>query len=234
MKGLELKVFLKQGAIRASNNLSLNLESSHIRDCLHLHESCEHLLVWRDAMGSLEWVHSLNPPPCPKCSSVAVLKFCSHCAEAAAWMWHWEGTPEPHNRTATSSRSNSGCKRASSAFLQLLWLVRHRPGKIPAHNKPSTYGKNGDCRDLELPQPSWEFPFKRWHHQKLMHGESTRTYEWEVQKVNACALFFPSPKYREGKTSSSHKAKETQFLKIEMCFSRDLYPLKYMPWGWCQ
>lgn len=127
MKGLRLNVFFKQSAIRASNNLSLILES------------CQHLLIWRDAMGFLGWVHSLNPPPClcvsPKCSSVAVLRFCSHCAEAPAWMWHWEGTPEPHNGTAMSSKSNSGCKRASSAFLQLVWLLRHKPWKIPVHNK---------------------------------------------------------------------------------------------------
>lgn len=31
-------------------------------------------------------------------------------------------------------------------------------------------------RDPELPQPSWEFPFKRCHHQKLVHRESAHTY----------------------------------------------------------
>lgn len=148
------------------------------------------------------------------------------CAKAPAWMCHWEGTPEPHNLTATSCRGNSGCKRASSPFLQLVWLVGHKPGKIPVHNKPSKDGKNGGCRDPELPQPSWEFPFKRWHHQKLMHGGSTHTYEWEVQRISGGTLFFPSHKYIEGKTPSSHKAKETQFLQIEVYFRRDTNP-----WG---
>lgn len=92
------------------------------------------------------------------------------------------------------------------------------------HNKPSTYGKNGGCRDPELPQPSWEFPFKRWHHQKLMHEESTHSCEYKVQKVNGPALFFPFPKCIEGKTVSSHKAKETTFLKIEVSFRRDTSP----------
>lgn len=236
MKCSNLKFFWNKMLLEQAINLSLILESSHIRDCLHLHETCQHLLVWRDEMGFLEWVHGINPPPCPcvspKCSSMAVLRLHSHSHGAALH----QGTSLDVALERDTWTTQCHCyelweqfrmQNSFQSLLQLVWLVRHKPGKIPVHNKPPTYGKNGGCWDSELPQPSWEFPVKRWHHQKWMHRESTRTYECEVQKVNGPALFFPSPKYIKGKTPSSHKAKETKFLKIEVSFRRDTNP-----YGW--
>lgn len=75
MKCLKLRIFWNK-ALLGQTNLSSVLESSHIRDCLHLHESCQHVLVWRHAL--YQDSTAMEQP----------------CAKAPAWMCHWEGTPD--------------------------------------------------------------------------------------------------------------------------------------------
>lgn len=142
-------------------NLSLILESSHIRDSMRAATISwfgeMQRVFWKEFTASIPLLAYVPAPGAALwlCWDVTAMK--QRCAEAPAWLCHWEGTPEPHSLAATSSRS----KWASSPCLQPVWLVRHEPGKIPVHNKPPTDGKNVGCRDPELPQPSWEFPSKR-------------------------------------------------------------------------
>lgn len=127
--------------------------------------------------GMSPWPQSPSLPVCqPKVQLPGCAGFCSHRAA----LWHQPGCATGEGHLGHSPcllrvpAASQGAKfapgthsrqvvwlRASSPFLQLVWLVRHKPGRIPVHNKPSTHGKNVGCRDPELPQPSWEFPFKR-------------------------------------------------------------------------
>lgn len=163
---LELEVFLKQGTIRASNYFVFNFgKQSYQRLSAPPWDlpTPPGLERWNGFFGMSAWHQSPSLPTFqPKvqlhgCAKIPLPQPWS--STAPAWMWHWKGTPEPHNATAMSSGSNSGCKKASSPFLQLVWLVRHKPGKIPftinhPHMERMVAAETQNCHSLPGNFPS--------------------------------------------------------------------------------
>lgn len=168
MKCLKLNFFFwNKVLLEQAINLSLFLESSLIRDCLHLHESCQHLQVWRDAMSFLEWVNGLNPPPClcvsPKCSSTAVPKFRSHSHRAAP-------------------RHQPGCGTGKGHLNHTKWLLR-------------VLGAIQDVKGLPVPSSNlcgwWDTSQGRFQY-TINHQHLERMMAAEIQNYHSLPGNFPS------------------------------------------